>query len=129
MDRAAAPSRHPTRRSRRRLAAQGRAHDRPPHGDRAREQLAGGFLPDPEHPGELPEPPAPGGELADRAIERLHHRTELAALPARQRRLLALQAFGLSYAEIAAREGCTPRTVERQLLRAKRALRDADPQP
>ncbi len=72
---------------------------------------------------------APGGELADRAIERLHHRAELAALPARQRRLLALQAFGLSYAEIAGREGCTPRTVERQLLRAKRALRDADAQP
>jgi RNA polymerase sigma factor (sigma-70 family) len=96
---------------------------------RPREQPAGGFLPDPEHPGELPEPPAPGGELADRAIERLHHRAELAALPARQRRLLALHAIGLSYAEIAAREGCTPRTVERQLLRARRALRDADPQP
>ena len=67
--------------------------------------------------------------LRPHAIERLHHRTELAALPARQRRLLALQAFGLSYAEIAQREGCTPRTVERQLLRARRALRNADAQP
>ena len=39
---------------------------------------------------------------------------------------IALHAAGLSYAEIAAREGCTPRTVERQLLRARRTVREAD---
>jgi RNA polymerase sigma factor (sigma-70 family) len=49
---------------------------------------------------------------------------ELGRLPARQQRLVWLKAFGLSYAEIAAYEGCTTRTVERQLLRAKQALRE-----
>jgi DNA-directed RNA polymerase specialized sigma24 family protein len=44
---------------------------------------------------------------------------ELRLLPERQQRILWLQAFGLSYAEIAAREGCTLRTVERQVLRAR----------
>lgn len=48
------------------------------------------------------------------------------ALPERQQRVLWLQAFGLSYAEIALHEGCTPRTVERQLLRAKRGARELD---
>ena len=33
-----------------------------------------------------------------------------------------LQGFGLSYSEIAAYTGDTRRTVERQLMRAKRAL-------
>jgi DNA-directed RNA polymerase specialized sigma24 family protein len=32
----------------------------------------------------------------------------------------------LTYGEIAAHAGCSERTVERQLLRAKRALREAD---
>ena len=45
-------------------------------------------------------------------------------LPERQQRLVWLHAFGLSYAEMAAHEGCTPRTVDRQLLRARAALRD-----
>lgn len=52
--------------------------------------------------------------------------SELAALPARQRRLLWLHASGLSYAEMAAQEKCTRRTVERQLLRARAALRQDD---
>jgi DNA-directed RNA polymerase specialized sigma24 family protein len=43
-------------------------------------------------------------------------------LPARQQRLLWLRALGLSYAEMAAHEGCTERTVERQLHHAQRAL-------
>ena len=42
--------------------------------------------------------------------------------PVRQQRLLWLQGFGLSYAEIASHEACTTRTVERQLLRAKATL-------
>jgi RNA polymerase sigma factor (sigma-70 family) len=49
---------------------------------------------------------------------------ELRRLSERQQRLVWLQAFGLSYAEMAAHEGCTHRTVERQLLRARAELRD-----
>lgn len=49
---------------------------------------------------------------------------EVARLPVRQQRLVWLRAFGLSYAEIAAYEGCSMRTVERQLQRAKQALRE-----
>ena len=49
---------------------------------------------------------------------------EVHRLPERQQRLVWLHAFGLSYAEMAAHEGCTPRTVDRQLLRARAALRD-----
>ncbi len=47
----------------------------------------------------------------------------LAALPERQRRMLWLRGLGFSYAEIAAATGDTPRTVERQLLRATHAAR------
>jgi RNA polymerase sigma factor (sigma-70 family) len=42
----------------------------------------------------------------------------LTALPVRQQRLMWLRGLGFSYQEMAAREGCTPRTVERQLARA-----------
>ncbi len=48
---------------------------------------------------------------------------EIRALPPRQQRLLWLQGLGLSYAEMAGYTGATRRTVERQLMRAKRALR------
>ena len=44
----------------------------------------------------------------------------------RQQRLLWLHAVGLSYAEIARYTGYTPRTVERQLLRAKRRIKDVE---
>lgn len=47
-------------------------------------------------------------------------------LPVRQQRLVWLHALGLSYAEMASREGYTLRTVERQLLRARSALRSAE---
>jgi RNA polymerase sigma factor (sigma-70 family) len=50
----------------------------------------------------------------------------LKSLPERQQRVVWLRAFGLSYAEIAAHEGCTTRTVERQLLRARQRIRQAD---
>lgn len=46
-------------------------------------------------------------------------------LPERQQRLVWLQGLGLSYTEMAAHEGATPRTVERQLMRAKKRLREA----
>ena len=45
-------------------------------------------------------------------------------LPERQQRLVWLQGLGLSYTEMAAHEGATPRTVERQLMRAKKRLRE-----
>jgi DNA-directed RNA polymerase specialized sigma24 family protein len=50
---------------------------------------------------------------------------ELRALPRRQQQMLWMHAFGLSYREIAVETKCTERTVERQLLRAKRAVRAA----
>ncbi len=61
-------------------------------------------------------------------VENRERLGELRLLPARQQRVVWLHAFGLSYAEIAAHEGCTVRTVERQLLRARQRIRqDGDP--
>jgi RNA polymerase sigma factor (sigma-70 family) len=57
--------------------------------------------------------------------ELAEHRERLAlvaTLPDRQRRMVWLRAAGLSYNDISAREGCTVRTVERQLVCAKRTL-------
>jgi RNA polymerase sigma factor (sigma-70 family) len=65
--------------------------------------------------------PIPGPHEALEFRERL---LALRCLPQRQRQMLWLQGAGLSYAEIATATGCTTRTVERQLLRAKRALRE-----
>jgi RNA polymerase sigma factor (sigma-70 family) len=48
-----------------------------------------------------------------------------AGLRSREARVLALHAAGHSYRETAAAEDITTRTVERQLMRAKRKLRDA----
>ena len=48
---------------------------------------------------------------------------QLDNLPARQQRLMWLQGFGLSYREMAHHTGDTSRTVERQLLRARQAVR------
>jgi RNA polymerase sigma factor (sigma-70 family) len=66
--------------------------------------------------------PAPGPEELVEQLERLG---AIATLPVRQQRLLWLQGLGLSYAEMASHEKCTVRTVERQLLRAKHAIRAA----
>lgn len=73
-----------------------------------------------------------GGELAsalpaatpDQLLEYRERLREMRRLPERQQRVVWLHAFGLSYVEIATHEGCTRRTVERQLLRARDALRD-----
>jgi RNA polymerase sigma factor (sigma-70 family) len=46
----------------------------------------------------------------------------LRTLSERQQRFVWLQGFGLSYAEMADTTGSTPRTVERQILRARRKL-------
>ena len=79
----------------------------------------------------------PGGEPASAVApptpqELLEHRERIAQvrrLPERQQRVVWLDAFGLSYTEIAAHEGCTRRTVDRQLVRARRALRDQNLEP
>jgi len=58
--------------------------------------------------------------------ELFEHRERLDAigtLPERQQQMLWLQGIGLTYNDIATTTGCTNRTVERQLLRAKRTLR------
>ena len=57
-------------------------------------------------------------------LEQLRERrARVMALPARQRRLLALQGLGLSYDEISALTGDSRRTVQRQLLRGRDRLR------
>jgi RNA polymerase sigma factor (sigma-70 family) len=62
---------------------------------------------------------APGPHELVESWERL---SGLRGLPERQQRVLWLRALGLSYAEIAIHEGCTVRTVERQLLRARQKM-------
>jgi RNA polymerase sigma factor (sigma-70 family) len=75
------------------------------------------------------EEPLEGAELAsnqrppDELVLQRERLDQVEALPARQQRLVWLHAFGLNYAELAAHEQCTPRTVERQLLRARHTLR------
>jgi RNA polymerase sigma factor (sigma-70 family) len=71
--------------------------------------------------GDEPDPWTPSVHLEDDWIEHLARLCALRALPVRQRRLMWLQGLGLSYAEMAAHERCTRRTVERQIMRAKRA--------
>jgi RNA polymerase sigma factor (sigma-70 family) len=58
--------------------------------------------------------------------ERRERLGTLGSLSARQQRLLWLYGLGLTYTEIATRDGCTPRTVERQLQRARATLRAAE---
>jgi RNA polymerase sigma factor (sigma-70 family) len=62
----------------------------------------------------------PGPDDLTLAHERL---AQLQRLPPRQQRLMWLHGVGLTYAEMARYTGDTPRTIERQLLRAKRAVR------
>lgn len=59
-------------------------------------------------------------------IEDRERLLQVGCLPERQQRLVWLHAFGLTYAEMAEHEGCTLRTVDRQLLRAKHRLRATD---
>ena len=59
-------------------------------------------------------------------IECREQLAELGRLPERQQRAVWLHALGLNYAEIAAYEGCTTRTVERQLLRARQSIRQPE---
>jgi RNA polymerase sigma factor (sigma-70 family) len=74
---------------------------------------------------EGPMPSAMGWEPAPcELIEHYERLAELGRLPLRQQRALWLHALGLSYSEIARHEGCTTRTVERQLLRARHAIKE-----
>ena len=61
----------------------------------------------------------------DELFERRERLRSIRRLPERQQHVLWLHALGLSYAEIARHTGYTTRTVERQLLRARRAARKA----
>ena len=71
--------------------------------------------------------PGPGSPTTPHElVERRERLAAVRRLPERQQRVLWLNALGLSYAEIAAYESCTLRTVERQLLRARQRVRDAD---
>ncbi len=63
------------------------------------------------------------GSATDEVVQRRASLEAIASLPERQRELVWLQGLGFSYAEMASRTGYTPRTVERQLLRAKQRLR------
>jgi RNA polymerase sigma factor (sigma-70 family) len=60
---------------------------------------------------------------AEELFEQRERLDGIRELPERQQRLVWLHALGLSYAEMAAHEGYTLRTVERQLLRARHNIR------
>ena len=77
-------------------------------------------------------PAQPDGRAATagaRAAEAREALDLLAGLPVRKRAVLTLQVSGHSYAEIAQRLHMSPRTVERQLLRARAAVRRGQDQP
>ena len=63
---------------------------------------------------------------AARAVAAREALSLVAALPARKRAVLTLQVAGHSYAEIAAELQMTQGTVERQVPRARAAVRRAD---
>jgi RNA polymerase sigma factor (sigma-70 family) len=65
---------------------------------------------------------APGPDELAEQHERL---AVIEQLPPRQQQLVWLKGLGLSYAEMAHQARCTPRTVERQLLRARTTMRAA----
>jgi RNA polymerase sigma factor (sigma-70 family) len=72
--------------------------------------------------------PAPWA-LTPSVEEQVELRARLAsleALPERQQRVIWLQGLGFSYAEMAGCTGSSRRTVERQLMRAKKTLRGRD---
>jgi RNA polymerase sigma factor (sigma-70 family) len=58
-------------------------------------------------------------------VERRDRLERVARLPGRQQRVLWLRGVGFSYDEIARWDGCTKRTVERQLAQARLTLRAA----
>jgi RNA polymerase sigma factor (sigma-70 family) len=87
-----------------------------------REVSLNGALEDGDEPAWAIDPATP-----EQLLECRERIKELRGLPPRQQRVVWLHAFGLSYTEIAAHEGCTRRTVDRQLVRARQAIRDGLP--
>jgi RNA polymerase sigma factor (sigma-70 family) len=71
---------------------------------------------------EAGEDPPSTPALLDDLIEQRARLEAIRILPERQQRLVWLQGLGLTYTEMAGQTGTTRRTVERQLLRAKRTL-------
>jgi len=63
------------------------------------------------------------GAATDDLVAARQRLAQVELLPERQRRLLWMQGVGLSYTEMSARTGCTTRTVERQVLRARQKVR------
>jgi RNA polymerase sigma factor (sigma-70 family) len=59
-------------------------------------------------------------------VEQRDRLASLSSLPRRQQRVLWLRGLGLSYEEIAGRECCSARTVERQLFHARNRLRASE---
>jgi RNA polymerase sigma factor (sigma-70 family) len=64
--------------------------------------------------------------LPEELVEQRERLEMVRTLPDRQQRVMWMHALGLTYSEIAERADCTPRTVERQLMRARRAVRAAE---
>jgi RNA polymerase sigma factor (sigma-70 family) len=75
-----------------------------------------------EPPGARMSVPAPRAQT-DSLVEDRERLRLMRLLPERQQRMLWLHALGLSYEEIAAYTGDSLRTVERQLLRGRRRIR------
>jgi RNA polymerase sigma factor (sigma-70 family) len=63
-----------------------------------------------------------GRPVTDEVVDCRLRLESLQLLPARQQRFVWLQALGWSYAEMSELTGATPRTIDRQLLRARRTL-------
>jgi RNA polymerase sigma factor (sigma-70 family) len=94
---------------------------------RRRDVPVGVWLPDPEDPRELPPPARDSRDPLAVTLMREEARERLLLLTDREREFVAHQALGHSYDEIAQALGVTRRTVDRQLARARRKLRDATP--
>jgi len=89
-----------------------------------RQRLEQALLVDEDDEDPLRDLPA-GNPEPELVVERRLLIAEVERLPVRQQRVVWLRGFGYAYDEIAERTGDTPRTVERQLLRARRSLRTA----
>ncbi len=69
---------------------------------------------------------SPGDRSPESFAEGRDRLRGLASLSERQQRLLWLYGLGLTYDEIARGQGCTTRTVERQIQRARTVLRERE---
>jgi RNA polymerase sigma factor (sigma-70 family) len=74
---------------------------------------------------DAPETPAGAQTTVEEIVEHRARLGSISQLSERQQRLVWLQGLGLSYVEMAGYTGASTRTVERQILRARRTLRAA----